>query len=74
MTAWKCHSHKASTGAGVFTYIVAAENTNDFAVAVELAEDPLLHVLQKKHVSYNLWVKTMRMAEHALTFFNSGWA
>lgn len=27
------------------TYIVATEDTNDFAVAVQLAEDPLLHVL-----------------------------
>lgn len=34
------------------TYIVAAENTNDFAVAVELAEDPLLHVLQSGLVSW----------------------
>jgi hypothetical protein len=66
------HSHENSTGAGVSTYIVAAENTNDFAVAVELAEDPLLHVLQKRHVSYDLWVKTTRVSKHALTFFNSG--
>lgn len=27
------------------TYIVTTENTNNFAVSVQLAEDPLLHVL-----------------------------
>lgn len=27
------------------TYIVTSKDTNDFAVAVQLAEDPLLHVL-----------------------------
>lgn len=36
-------------GAGVWTYIVTSKDTNDFAVAVQLAEDPLLHVLQKTH-------------------------
>ena len=30
---------------GCRTYIVASEDANDFAVAVEFAEDPLLHVL-----------------------------
>jgi hypothetical protein len=35
---------------GYSTYIVATEDTNDLAVAVKLAEDPLLHVLQKKRV------------------------
>jgi len=56
----------------VCTYIIATENTNDFAVTVELAEDPLLHVLQKRHVSYDLRLKLTRKAKHALTFFNSG--
>lgn len=28
------------------THIVSAEDTNDLAVAVDLAEDPLLHVLE----------------------------
>lgn len=32
------------------TYIVTTEETNNFAVSVELAEDPLLHVLQQKRV------------------------
>lgn len=31
---------------GHLTYIVTTEDTNDFAVAVQLAEDPLLHVLR----------------------------
>jgi hypothetical protein len=34
------------SGIGNWTYIVTTEDTNDFAVAVQLAEDPLLHVLR----------------------------
>lgn len=35
----------AEQGESVRTYVVAAEDTDHFAVAVQLAENPLLHVL-----------------------------
>lgn len=38
----------------VDTYIVTTEEANNFAVSVQLAEDPLLHVLEgKEKVSGN---------------------
>lgn len=51
------------------TYIVAAEDANNFAVAVQLAEDPLLHVLG--HVSEQTGAKVAGKGP-TLTFFNSG--
>lgn len=39
----KSQPNRAYVGCG--TYIVASEDANDFAVAVEFAEDPLFHVL-----------------------------
>ena len=32
---------------GVLTYIVTSQDANDFAVAVQLAEHPLFHVLEQ---------------------------
>jgi hypothetical protein len=58
---------------GYSTYIVATEDTNDLAVAVKLAEDPLLHVLQKSALSAGVpGQKAHRSLKRALTFFNSG--
>lgn len=54
---------------GIETYIVAAEDANNFAVAVQLAEDPLLHVLG--HVSEQTGAKDADKGP-TLTFFNSG--
>jgi hypothetical protein len=56
------------------TYIVATEDTNDFAVAVQLAEDPLLHVLRSANWLADIVRETRRLGFQRLTFFNSGCA
>ena len=53
-----------------FTYIVTSENANDFAVAVKLAEDPLLHVLIARQQSALSYQPEIMESRH--TFFNSG--
>lgn len=56
------------------THIVAAQDTNDFAVAVQLAEYPLLHVLdrEKDLVSKSRFRDRLELGVTDHTFFNSG--
>ena len=49
---------------GTSTYIVTSQNANDFAVAVQLAEYPLLHVLIERNRECQRFKLCTRSREH----------
>ena len=54
-------------------YIVAAQDTHDFSVAIELHEEPLLHVLVQLSAQIAIRLLTREEGEQG-TFLSSGWA